>query len=229
MTFTVPMISHAHKCIFIHVPKCGGTSIEAYLREHAAALGHLPEPGLDLTLRREGLAEVLNRHPDYFVFSFVRHPFDRLVSTWLHGLRGTGPYHARPVRDLSLAEYVRIAVEGRVAEQSAFDRYHLLPQVTFIPDSSRRTLFGVPLLPAVTCTFLGRFERLDDDFRGICRQLGLPEHGLPRLQAAPPESGSRQPHWSDRYDTATLRLVQELYRDDLEAFGYAPPSRAGGL
>ena len=28
------MISHEHKCIFIHIPKCAGTSIES-------ALGHL--------------------------------------------------------------------------------------------------------------------------------------------------------------------------------------------
>jgi len=217
------MISHVHKCIFIHVPKCGGTSIEAYLREHAAAIGHLPEPGLDVTLRREGLAEVLNRHQDYCAFAFVRHPFDRLVSTWLHGVRGVGPYHERPIRDLSLAEYVRIAAEGRVAEQSAFDRYHLLPQVAFIPAASRRTLFGVPLLPAVACAFVGRFERLDDDFRTVCHQLGITAHELPRLQTAPLEPSDRQPHWSERYDAATIRLVEDLYRDDMEAFGYAPP------
>ena len=221
------MISHHHKCIFVHVPKCGGTSIEAYLREHAAALGHRPEPGLDVTLRREGLVQVLNQHPDYRVFAFVRHPFDRLVSTWKHGLRGGGPYHDRPVRDLSLAEYVRIAVERRFEEQSAFDRYHLLPQVAFIPGASRRMLFGVPLLPAVQCGFVGRFERLDDDFRNACRWLGIAEHGLPRLQAAPRESGGREPHWTERYDAATIRLVQELYGDDMEAFGYDPPAHAG--
>ena len=216
------MISHVHKCIFIHVPKCGGTSLEAYLREHASALGHLPEPGLDLTLRREGLAQVLNRHPAYFVFTFVRHPFDRLVSTWRHSLRGVGPYYDRPVRDLSLAEYVRIAAEGWVAEQSAFDRYHLLPQVAFIPGPSQRSLFGVPLQPEVTCTFLGRFERLDGDFREVCRRLGIAEHALPRLQSAPQEAGDRQSHWSEHYDAATIRLVEDLYRDDMAAFGYEP-------
>jgi len=217
------MISHVHKCIFIHVPKCGGTSIECYLREHASALGHLPEPGLDLTLRREGLAQVLNRHPDYFVFTFVRHPLDRLVSTWRHSLRGGRPYYDRPVRDLTFAEYVRIVAEGRVAEQSAFDRYHLLPQVTFIPGASRRTLFGISLLPEVACGFVGRFERLDDDFREVCRRLGIVEHILPRRNAAPQETGDRQRHWSERYDAATIRLVEEHYRDDMEAFGYDPP------
>lgn len=176
-----------------------------------------------MTLRREGLAEVLNRNPDYFACAFVRHPFDRLVSTWLHGVRGVDPYHERPVRDLSLAEDVRIVAEGRVAEQSASDRYHLLPQVAFIPAASRKTLFGAPLLPAVTCTVLGRFERLDHDFCTVCRQLGRAEHGLPRLQAALPESGSRQPHWHERYDAATIRLVAGFYHDDMEAFGYAPP------
>lgn len=217
------MISHVHKCIFLHVPKCGGTSIESYLREHASALGHLPEPGLDLTLRREGLAQVLNRYPDYFVFTFVRHPFDRLVSTWRHSLRGIGPYYDRPVHELSFAEYVRVAAEGRVAEQSAFDRYHLLPQVAFIPGPPLSALFGVPLLPEIACGFTGRFERLDDDFREVCRRLGIAEHALPRLQSAPQEPGDRQPHWSERYDAATIRLVEDLYREDMNAFGYAPP------
>jgi len=220
------MISHVHRCIFIHVPKCGGTSIEAYLRAHASALGHLPEPGLDVTMRREGLTQVLNRYPDYFLFSFVRHPFDRLVSTWMHGLRGVGPYHDRPVRDLTLAEYVRIAAEGRIAEQSDFDRYHLLPQAAFIPGPSRSTLFGVPLVHAMACGFNGRFERLDEDFREVCRRIGIPERPLLRLQESLRVPGVHQPHWSARYDAAMIRLVQELYRDDMETFGYNAPTPA---
>lgn len=214
------MISHRHACLFIHVPKCGGTSIEEYLRTHAAAIGHRAEPGLDRTMRRAGLAETLNRHPGYFVFAFVRHPLDRLVSTWRHGLRGAGPYYERPVRDLTLAEYVRIAVEGRTAEQSEFDRYHLLPQVAFVPDAGRRTLFGVALDPRVTCGLVGRFERLDDDFRTICGRLGIPTLGLPRLQLAPDEAERPRPHWSERFDPDTRRLAEDLYRDDFAAFGY---------
>lgn len=215
------MISHVHRCIFIHVPKVGGTSIEEYLRMHAAALGPWPEPGLDRMMRRKSLAEMLNRHPDYFAFAFVRHPFDRLVSAWLHGLRENAPsYFERPTRDLTLGEYVRIAVDRRVAEQSEFDRYHLLPQVSFIPDASRRTLFGVALDPRVTCGFVGRYERLEDDFRMVCQRLGIPAVGLPWLRQAPREAGRRWPHWSERFDAETRRLATQLYQADFEAFGY---------
>lgn len=223
------MISHVHRCIFIHVPKCGGTSIEAYLAEHASVVGNEPVPGKDWgwLFRRERLAKALNCHPKHFTFAFVRHPFDRLVSTWLHGLRGVGPYYDRPVRDLTLAEYVRIAAEGRIAEQSAFDRYHLLPQVAFLPSPSRRELFGVPLEPEVTGGFVGRFERLEADFRGVCRRLGIAERPLHRLNAAPAESGGRSLHWSERFDAATTQLVQQLYREDLDTFGYDLPVNPG--
>lgn len=219
------MISHAHRCIFIHVPKCGGTSIEAHLREHADATGAEPEPGIGRPMRRERLAEALNRHPNYFVFAFVRHPYDRIVSTWLHGLRGEGPYHERPVHALALAEYVRLAAEGRMTELSAFDRYHLRPQVEFIPSPSRRTLFGVPLAAEVRCAFIGRFERLDEDFREVCRRIGTAERPLPRLNAAPPAGDDGTDPRRDHLDDPTQALVRELYREDFAAFGFDAADR----
>lgn len=221
------MISHTHRCIFIHVPKCGGTSMEAYLHEHAAATGADPEIGVGRRIRREFLAETLNRHPDHFVFAFVRNPFDRIVSTWLHGLRGEGPYWERPVRDLSLAEYVRIAAEGRVEEQSPFDRYHLLPQVDFIPSPTRRTLFGIALRPEVACKFIGRFERLDDDFRAVCRRIGIAERPLARLNLDPGTRLARSEGSHDRFDVNTADLVRQLYADDFTTFGYDPEVGVG--
>lgn len=193
--------------------------MEAFLGEHAAGTG-APGPGVRSPIRREFLAETLNRHPDYFVFAFVRNPFDRVVSTWRHGLRGTGSYWARPVRELSLAEYVRIAAERRVEEQSPFDRYHLLPQVEFIPGPSRRTLFGVPLAPEVTCAFIGRFERLEADFREACRRAGIVEGPLAQLNAGHSAPAGRHDGWREHLDPATKAVVRELYREDFASFGY---------
>ena len=58
------------KCIFVHVPKAAGTSINYAL--YGRTLGHYT------------IEEIQSRFPKLverlFVFSFVRHPYARLVS-----------------------------------------------------------------------------------------------------------------------------------------------------
>lgn len=90
MVYPNPQIYDHLRAIFVHVPKCAGTSIENALKEsqdrvvggHTTALGYLrafPE-----------------KFRDYFKFAIVRHPADRLVSafnyTSLHEDFGFGCY-----------------------------------------------------------------------------------------------------------------------------------------
>ena len=72
------MISHKHKCIFIHIPKCAGTSVEVnFSNKHS---NHCP------------VAVFARKYPrkfkNYFKFSFVRNPFDRLVSVYAYYVNG---------------------------------------------------------------------------------------------------------------------------------------------
>ena len=71
------MISHKHKIIFIHIPKCAGTTINEIL-------------GLTASFEN---SEGTNGHGDmnyhapllkkgYFCFSFVRNPFKRVCSLY---------------------------------------------------------------------------------------------------------------------------------------------------
>lgn len=75
-----------HKHIFIHIPKCGGSSIEEKFQEIgdrpifkngsiAVINNHTPQHCTYLELKK------LNMIPeDYKVFTVVRHPFDRFIS-----------------------------------------------------------------------------------------------------------------------------------------------------
>ena len=93
------MVSHKHKCIFIHIPKAAGTSIErAFMDDlcldmnnrHALLLGE--NTNKDLGPRRVShlsASEYVNLHfvsqeiyDSYFKFSVVRHPVDRLYSIY---------------------------------------------------------------------------------------------------------------------------------------------------
>jgi sulfotransferase famil protein len=62
--------------------------------------------------------------------------------------------------------------------------------------------------------FVGRFERLDSDFRTICERIGIPAT-LPRLN----ESAKGKPY-QDYYTPETIELVRRAFTPDIEAFGY---------
>lgn len=82
-------ISHQYKCVFVHIPKNGGSTIEDYLDIKGkdrdiemkitfngvnAAWRHLPAPTI-----REIYPEI---YSEYYKFTFVRNPYDRVVSEY---------------------------------------------------------------------------------------------------------------------------------------------------
>jgi len=87
-------ISHRLHVLFIHIPKCAGTKIEALLDIPASAagvaatfMGRFVYKGHTVSMQHlpaEALQSIYGRFifPNYFKFAFVRNPFDRLVSEY---------------------------------------------------------------------------------------------------------------------------------------------------
>lgn len=214
------MISHQYKCIFIHIPKCGGTSIEVFLKKNAGALGHRKEEGLEYTMRREGLAKVINLYPQYFTFTFVRNPFDRFVSIWKHSERGKGYYFNRPKKNLNFNEYAHLIKEANLEQLSLFDKYHSRKQIEFILDYNKSCFFGVPRKTGVDCNFIGKYENLQDDFKRICQILKINNYKLPLEMISPEAKKIIRPHYSSYYDDETLAIVKDIYSEDIKYLGY---------
>jgi hypothetical protein len=63
--------------------------------------------------------------------------------------------------------------------------------------------------------FVGRYERLADDFQVVQQKTGLPPIELPRLQAA--RSAAK---YAGFYTAQTRDLVAQRFRRDIELFGY---------
>ena len=68
---------------------------------------------------------------------------------------------------------------------------------------------------ALAVDFVGRYERLADDFKQVQERTGLPPLELPRLQAA-----RRAAKYATYYTPRTRDLVARRYRRDIELFGY---------
>ena len=67
------MISHQYKCIFIHIPKTGGTSIENVLSQDKSK-------GSDHRLLHE--YSNCSDFDSYFKFAVVRNTYDRIWSIY---------------------------------------------------------------------------------------------------------------------------------------------------
>ena len=87
------MISLKHKFIFIHIPKCCGTSIEESLVDDSCIFRSntwphnlkLKNPLNHCTLKDIEESKVLYPNFDkFYSFTFTRNPFDRLVSEYFY-------------------------------------------------------------------------------------------------------------------------------------------------
>lgn len=212
-------ISHTHRCIFIHVPKCGGTSIEAAFGMHAdwrfedrkRMFGRIMSWDLlahefrskflqHLTWREFCIAVPEGERRGYRSFAFVRHPLRRLESAFSrpdHDLVNEARQHGLPIEDASFPTFVDAVLR--------LDHPHVRPQVEYLVGDN-----GVIAVDRVL-----RFERLADDARAImseCRVRGRLEHRNPPVRD---RAGITWPE--------ELRLrACERYRDDFAVLGYEP-------
>lgn len=225
------IVSHEHRFAYFVVPKVACTSIKSAL---------LPAFGFDDTgywfqarqpwqelrvhklyvdngveLYRRDLAEAWrDRLRLYFTFAFVRNPWDRLVSCWYQKLSNP------------LIEKVELKQPGdaalRFRPRMGFEEF--AEAVTRIPDReadphfrSQHTQVSAPWDGSLTLpSFVGRFERLADDFAEVAATLGFDE----RLELPHKLRVERRTTYRDHYTPQLRDLVAERYAEDVARFGY---------
>lgn len=241
------MISHQHRCVFIHIPKCAGQSIEtAFLEDlgldwatRAPLLlrpNDRPEigpPRLAHLIARDYLRHhYLSRElfDSYFKFAVVRNPWARAVSMYryLNANESFDAFADRLGRSCAKAEH-----------DSQF--WFFRPQVDFVMDEAG----------TIVVDRLVHFENIATEFRDVADIVNLQtplRHvnkslsatpasrekvrrsrrpfdllgSLVRARAAaPPDIRTRHEHWRDFYTDETRAIVSEVYAQDIDTFGYS--------
>jgi len=205
------MLSIKHKCIFVHIPKTAGQSIELYflrlLGLNWNSRGSLllrynenpkkgPESLAHLTCSEYTELGYIDRRraKEYFKFSFVRNPWDRLVSEYKYR-------YQNKVLFKDFVKQIKITSNRPCSDTLR----HLLPQYVFLFDEE-----GKPLVD-----FIGRFENLQEDFNKVFKKLNIPGGNLGKRNVF-----YRRKHYSYYYDKETKNIVSEIYKKDIEIFGY---------
>src|SRR5690242_16373729 len=186
------------RCIFIHIPKTAGTSVAQTL--FGAASRHVP------------YIEYLRANPHkfarYFKFSFVRDPWDRLVSTYFFlkngGMNETDLEWSR--QNLEPYKTFDDFVCRGLARPEIVSWVHFRPQADFILSPDDQQMMD----------FVGRFERLERDFGIIADRLGV------RASLQSRNAGEHMP-FESYYTLETANVVARVYARDVAAFGYRSP------
>ncbi len=183
------MVSNRYRTIFIHQRKCAGMSI-------IGSFGMTPEMP-EWHLYNDGIlspewAQRSAAEQDYFVFSAVRNPFDRIVSAWKY-LKAT---RERPLEEV-LVDPPR---EGHDY------RHFTRPQCAILRDAS-----GGLIIQDVI-----RFESLQADYDRIAARLAKRRCRLPCVNAT-----RREHDWRKYFTPPARALAEAMFAEDLAAFGYA--------
>ena len=177
-------VDERRRFIYFAVPKCGSTTI---LHDLFAGRHTLPsrDPERDLG--------------DYFKFTFVRNPWDRMVSNW--EMFTNDPAARAQLRSMTDRDLQELSTfEAFVDFADRVKNHHWQPQAIFLPEQ---------------LDFVGRLESFDTDFAHACASIGKPLSVAPRRRAR----ATTSPYWT-HYTPELAATVARMYPTDIDAFGY---------
>lgn len=204
------IVSHAHRFIFVAVPKTGTHSVRQALREHLGP-DDIEQVGLFVNKRfpYEDLSSIGHGHlslqqvrphlgeqafADYFKFAFVRNPFDRFVSYCAFMTRQQGHFDS----------------DSRGVMRDILFRLRPVQHILFRPQYE----LVVDGAGAMLADYIGRVEDMQASYDAACIKIGIPSRALEQV------NNSRRGDYRQYYDQQLLDGVASLYRRDLELFGY---------
>jgi sulfotransferase famil protein len=198
------MISLKKRFLFVHIPKTAGNSIQSVLSDYSE------DQLVALRKEQDGIERFGLRNPKYkikkhstlseyhgalgdeqfrnlYKFTCVRNPWDRMVS-----------YYFTPTQKPETWD--RKKFRGIISKAVSMPEYLRL-------DNGEDD-------PFANVDYIMRFESLADDFRVVCKAIGISPPTLPQYNR------SRRDHYSKYYDDELRELVRSRFAAEIDRFNY---------
>jgi chondroitin 4-sulfotransferase 11 len=215
------MINKEFKIIFTDIPKTGSTSVITCLNQWFRTITDkdlfYDTDGSLISKRhskiKEDLKSIQNQN-EYFSFTFVRNPWDRLVSYFLFMKQFSKNKHIHA--SLTLENALDPHYFENLKKQKAKGRGSL--QILLTNQLDYCEMGG-----KLRHDHIGRFENIDKDFAIICKKilahLGLPEDKYP-LPELPKTNKTKRKSYDKYFNSKSLERANIAYKKDINFFNY---------
>ena len=212
-------INHYKKCVFIHIPKNGGSYISETLSKYYGFKNYyLQRPdhekfcfGKDYSVDKHEnkihgtliyyktskyINNIMNMDENkwntYFIFTFIRNPYDRIVSGWNY----INKYN------ISFKKYLNINYKT-----NSYNYWHVfMPQTRHIIDLNGKN----------NINYIGKLENLENDLKIILNMIGINN-----IVHIPFKKNSKShKNYKTYYNNEILEKVNILMREDFENLDY---------
>jgi len=192
------MISKNLNCIYIHIPKTGGMSIETIL-------------GADIKELHNKSIKIKHGYPTdwnypkywekYYKFTFVRNPWDRVVSSYFYNL-------AMAKKKINMNDHDRNKII--LYDKEGFNNYI----INHLEDSKSR--FFLPYdcwIGKHKYDFIGKLENFEENMKLVCNDLKISFKNVHINK-------SKHKTYKEYYNNKAKDIVKDLYKKDIDRFSY---------
>ena len=194
-------VNESEKRIFIHIPRCAGTSMERVNWNrgdfHQTIYFFKNKKGIDID--------------NYFKWCFVRNPWDRTHSVY--------NFVRKLNSEVSFEYFIKALYKekDKLQVQNITHKEILLP-VLNLPVTKIHFFPMVSLISIdneIKMDFIGRYENLEQDWKTITEILKQPPTPLMHIN-----QGRNKPYYKNDYTKELIDMVEEIYEKDIKAFNY---------
>lgn len=154
----------------------------------------------------------IKNYQKYFRFTFVRNPYERLVSCYENKYHTDKKSVGKTLQQFHFDDYPF----GFLKKDKGFSNFII--RICLIPDKFADEHFRSQCYSLYTkegkCVvdYIGHFEHIKKDYDAICKKYGF--NSLPHYNRA------TKGKWQDYYNPVTAWLVYRRFKEDFAKFGY---------